>query len=81
MKNNRNNSKKSAETNPRTLTNQKSTPALRGNNPIKSNKNIKDDKKRSFSSINQSPDGEIILYLFRAKLPESTNRNHMILMI
>ena len=43
--NNRNTTKKSAETNPRTLTNQKSTPALRGNNPIKPNKNVKDDKK------------------------------------
>ena len=39
--NNRNTPKKSAETNPRTLTNQKSAPALRGNNPIKPNNNEK----------------------------------------
>ena len=38
-------SKKAAETNPRTLANPKSTPALRGNNHIKPNKNVKDDKK------------------------------------
>ena len=72
--NNRNTQKKPAETNPRTLANQKSTSSLWGNNPIKPNKNIKDDKKRPLSSIKQSPDGEIMLYLFRAKIPERINR-------
>ena len=42
--NNRNTPKKQTETNPRILTNPKSIPALRGNNPIKQNKNAKDYK-------------------------------------
>ena len=79
--NNRNILKTEAETNPRTLAYQKSTPVLRGNNPIKPNKNIKDDKKRPLSSIKQSPDDEIMLYLFRAKIPESTHQNHTTWMI
>ena len=55
--NNRNAPNKPTAANPRSLQNQKSTPALRGNNPIKPNKNLKDDKKRPLSSIQQSPDG------------------------